>query len=45
MEEEDADAEQVNLRGGTVVVVVTPNDVVGLDILREASAVKEEDGS
>lgn len=42
VEEEDDDAEQLNLRGGTLVVVV-----VGLDdILREVSVfVKDEDGT
>lgn len=46
VEEEEADAEQLNLRGGTlslVVVVVIPNVVVGLDILREACVVKDDD--
>lgn len=46
MEEEEADAEQLNLRGGKlslVVVVVIPNVVVGLDILREACVVKDDD--
>lgn len=45
MEEEDAEAEQLNLRGGTwtLVVEVTPKVVVGFDILREERVVKDDD--
>jgi len=46
VEEEDAEAEQLNLRGGTLTLVVeeTPKVVVGLEILREERVVKEDGG-
>lgn len=47
VEQEDAEAEQLNLRGGTLtlVVVVIPNVVVDLDILRAACVVKDDAGT